>query len=77
MTVLAFDRGDFNQVSLCGRAELKSDQATRERLWQEIWREEWPGGPSDPDFVVLRVVSERGAYYFADSNEAADFPLPT
>ena len=77
VTVLAFDRGDFNQVSLSGRGEVKSDPATRERLWQEIWREEWPGGPSDSDYLLLRVVADRGAYYFADSNEAADFPLPS
>ena len=76
VTVLAFDRGDFNQVSLSGRAQVRGDQATKDRLWQEIWREEWPLGPSDPDYVLLCVASERGAYYFADSNEATDFPLP-
>jgi len=77
VTVLALDRAGFGQASLSGRAEAVDDPERRKRLWREVWREEWPAGPSDPDYLLLRVVADRGAYYFADTNEAADFPLPS
>jgi general stress protein 26 len=76
VTVVALDRGGLSHASLSGRAEVVAEQETRARLWHEVWREEWPAGASDPDYLVVRVVAERGAFSFSDTNEAGEFSLP-
>ena len=75
VTVLALDRGGFNHASLSGRAEVVGDPEARARLWREVWREEWPAGAADPDYLLVRVVAERGAYSFSDTNETSEFTL--
>jgi general stress protein 26 len=41
-------------VELRGTMEIVTDPAFKAVLWQEEWRIYWPGGPDDPDYVVLR-----------------------
>jgi general stress protein 26 len=46
-------------IELRGRMEILSDPGIKKALWQEEWRIYWPGGASDPDYVVLRLKPER------------------
>jgi general stress protein 26 len=53
---------DFVHVLVRGRAELCRDDATRRRVWDVLDYDLsafWPGGPTDPGYVAVRVVPER------------------
>jgi general stress protein 26 len=55
--------GRRRYASVSGRAELVRDPARVQRLWKESWRPFFPGGPEDPNIVLLRVRVERGEYW--------------
>lgn len=46
----------FRGVMLTGDAEVLEDMTYKEALWDDGWRVYWPGGPSDPDCVVVRLT---------------------
>ncbi len=53
---------DFVHVLVRGRAELCSDDETRKRVWDVMDYDLsafWPGGPTDPGYVAVRVVPTR------------------
>jgi general stress protein 26 len=53
---------DFVHVLVRGRAELLSDDRTRRHVWDVLDYDLtpfWPGGPTDPSYVVVRIVPER------------------
>lgn len=50
-------------VSISGRAEVVSDRATVERLWNEIYRAWFPGGPKDDNVVAMKVHAEHAEYW--------------
>ncbi len=43
-------------VMLAGDTEVLEDLKYKEALWDERWCVYWPGGPSDPDCVVVRLT---------------------
>ena len=49
-----FDRGGMATVTLRGRAELVTDAAGKSRRWRKAWAPFYPGGPADPDLVLIR-----------------------
>ena len=50
-------------VALDGRAEVVDDRAKRDELWN-TFAEAWlPGGPENPEAVLIRVDVERGEYW--------------
>lgn len=53
---------DFVHVLVRGRAELCCDDAIRRRVWDVLDYDLsafWPGGPTDPNYVAVRIVPER------------------
>jgi general stress protein 26 len=75
VTILFIDTALFNYAHLHGRARLITDPEEKRKLWQEAWTDDWPEGPSDPDYVLIEVVGERGTYYYGDSDEGGDVTL--
>lgn len=75
VTVMFVDTVRFNYVSVHGRAQVVTDAGTKGRLWREAWNDDWPAGPSDPDYILLRVVGESGAYYCGDTDESGEVSL--
>ena len=75
VTVMFVDTGRFIYASVYGRAHVVADPAMKRRLWRESWTDDWPAGPSDPDFILLRVTGERGAYYSGDTDETGAVSL--
>ena len=52
----------FMHVLARGRAQLCADDATRAHAWQVIdydLSQFWPGGPTDPNYVAVRIVPTR------------------
>jgi len=72
VTVMFVDTARFNYVSVQGRAQVVTDVEMKGRLWREAWKDDWPDGPSDPDYILLRVVGESGAYYCGDTDESGE-----
>jgi general stress protein 26 len=50
-------------VSLSGVAAAVDDRARLRRLWKTEWQAWFPGGPDDPEAVLLRVDGEAGEYW--------------
>lgn len=50
-------------LSLTGAAVVVYDSDRVEQLWKERWRVWFPGGPGDPQIVLLHVKAESGEYW--------------
>ena len=50
-------------LALGGRVEIRTDAEARERLWVDGCERFYPLGATDPDYAVLRFVSEWGKYW--------------
>lgn len=46
-----------------GEVEIISDDATRQRMWQEWLVGFFPGGPADPNYTLLRFVGRRATLW--------------
>jgi general stress protein 26 len=58
-------------VALTGRAEVVDDRARLEELWN-TFAEAWlPGGPEDPNAVLIRVDVEQGEYWDSPGSKLA------
>jgi len=75
VTVLFVDSERFNYGSLHGRAEVVVDPEREAALWRDEWREDWPEGPSDPDYVLIRVDVVRGHYLRGSTGETGQVRL--
>ncbi|QJW98730.1 pyridoxamine 5'-phosphate oxidase family protein [Frigoriglobus tundricola] len=50
-------------VSVSGRAAPVEDRERVSRLWKLEWKVWFPGGPDDPNLVLLRVSVDAGEYW--------------
>lgn len=50
---VCFDK-DGNSVAMTGEVEVISDEETKKALWQEWFIHHFPGGPADPEYVLLK-----------------------
>jgi general stress protein 26 len=77
VTVLFVDSARFNYASIHGRAHVVVDPEREETLWRDEWHDDWPNGPSDPDYVLLRVDAIRGHYLRGTTGESGAVNLTT
>jgi general stress protein 26 len=75
VTVLFVDTDRYNYASFHGRASLDPDRDRARRLWHNEWRDDWPAGPDDPDYALLRVDGVRGFYLHGTTGEAGEIDL--
>ena len=75
VTVLFVDTDRFNYAAFHGLARLVDDRDWRERLWDEEWRDDWPKGAEDPDYVLLRVEGLRGHILRGPAEESGEIDL--
>lgn len=50
-------------VSVSGRARVVVDVARARELWQEAWRPFFPGGPTDPELVLVHVHASEAEFW--------------
>lgn len=68
-TLLCFgDPGHQNYVSVTGKSDIVTDRARVKELWTEIYRTWFPGGPEDPNIVLIRVTVEHADYWDSPSS---------
>jgi len=46
---------EFHTLLLTGNAEEIDDPDLKKRIWQDEWKIHWPGGPEDPEFIMLKL----------------------
>lgn len=56
VNVLYSNPGKDTYVSVSGRAQLVDDPEQKRRLWSPLDKSWFPGGPSDPDLGLVKVV---------------------
>lgn len=77
VTVLFVDTDTFNYASLYGKVRVVDDAEREQTLWQDEWRDDWPEGPSDPDYVLLRIDITCGRYLRGSTGESGTVDLGT
>lgn len=59
-------------VALRGTVEVITDDATRKEMWEDWFIHHFPGGPTDPDYVLLRFLGTEATFWingeFSHSN---------
>jgi general stress protein 26/nucleoside-triphosphatase THEP1 len=75
VTVLFVDSARYNYASIHGRARLVEDAERQKTLWRNEWEDDWPEGPSDPDYILIRVDAERGYFLRGNTGETGEIRL--
>ena len=55
---ICFHSGNDN-ITLVGDAEILTDQETKSRLWQDWFISHYPGGETDPNYIVVKLTTKR------------------
>ena len=75
---LAFvDRSDHFHLSVSGRAGIVEDRAKLKQIWSSYMEAFFPGGPEDPNAVLLKVEPEAAEYWDGKGDIASAFELAT
>jgi len=64
---------EFHTLLLVGNAEEIDDPDLKKRIWQDEWKIHWPGGPEDPEFVMLKLLPEWAKGWYKEA--AFEFKL--
>ena len=67
-SVYLVDQVNYAGLLLVGDVELRTDQESREQIWQDGWEMYYSQGVTDPDYTVLRFSAQWGNYYHGLSN---------
>lgn len=70
VTVLFVDSARYNYAAFHGYAHIIEDAARQKTLWRNDWEDDWPQGPSDPDYVLIRVAGIRGHFLRGHTGES-------
>lgn len=52
-----------DSVALRGTVEIITDDETRKRMWQEYFINYIPGGPTDPNYVLIRFIGSEATIW--------------
>lgn len=55
------EKGD--SVALMGEVEVVTDEKLKQELWQDWFIEHFPGGPTDPGYVLLKFTANHATYW--------------
>ncbi len=61
------------QMQVYRQAEEIDDPDLKKRIWQDEWKMHWPGGPEDPEFIILKLLPERTKGWYKEG--AFEFKL--
>jgi general stress protein 26 len=58
-SVFLYRPADHSSISALGKAEIVTDDATRKQYWKDKWTAYWKTGPTDPAYVLIRIVPKK------------------
>jgi general stress protein 26 len=76
VTIAYHCAGEGDYVCVFGRAEMVTDDAARAAHWREGWECYWPAGPTDPGFIVVRIVAEAIEYFDMHAKRVRNVTIP-
>jgi general stress protein 26 len=56
VSVYFYNAAECHYLVLIGNAEELADPNLKKQIWQDEWKMHWPGGPDDPEFVLLSLL---------------------
>jgi general stress protein 26 len=62
VSVFIDDPHDQKNASIAGKAEIVTDRRLLKKFWQDIFGFFFPGGPSDPDYCLIKITPTKIAY---------------
>jgi len=62
-----------NNITLVGEAEIVTDQETKSRCWLDWFIDHYPGGETDPNYIVIKFTTKRVSLWI--DNESAEFAI--
>ena len=62
VSVFVDDPNDQTNASIIGKAEIVTDARLLKKFWQEPFGFFFPGGPSDPDYCLLKITPKKVEY---------------
>lgn len=63
------DPGKDSYVSVSGRASIVEDTAKKDQLFSAMNKAWFPGGPTDPDLVLVQVAIDHADFWDTKSNK--------
>lgn len=61
--LVTFQDNDIRFVTICGRAEIVHDTFKIDELWREMFKIWFPGGKTDPNLILIHILSDQGEYW--------------
>ena len=52
-----------DSIALTGEVEVVMDEKTKLELWQDWFIAHFPGGPTDPNYVLLKFKAQHATYW--------------
>jgi general stress protein 26 len=62
VSVFVDDANDLTNASITGKAEIVTDARLLKKFWQEPFGFFFPGGPSDRDYCLLKIIPKKVEY---------------
>ncbi len=53
----------FDHACISGKAQVVRDAENRLRFWNDDWYRYWKAGPKSEEYVLIKVVPEKGEYF--------------
>ena len=57
---------EFHTLLLTGTAEEVPDMELKKLIWQDEWEVHWPGGPEDPELVLLKMTPKHAKGWYKE-----------
>ena len=69
---ICFNTNESN-ITLVGEAEIITDQETKSGYWLDWFIHHYPGGDTDPNYIIVRLATKRASLWV--DNQYAEFNI--
>jgi general stress protein 26 len=59
---------ELQTMLLVGYIEEVDDPDLKKKIWQDEWKMHWPGGPGDPEFVLIKLLPNYAKGWYKDTD---------
>jgi len=70
VSIMFYDAITGDCANVYGTALILTDTETKERFWNDDWKEYFPAGAADPMYCLIKVIPEKGDFFFNQENKS-------
>jgi len=70
VSLMFYDPKSCDCANVYGSAQIITDTEAKERFWNDDWKQYFPGGASDPVYCLIKVIPEKGDFFFNAENKS-------